>query len=770
MAEEIGSAFVRLLPSLRGFGPEVQRLLSGELDGVAVRIGRQVGDDLADGITAGAEEARGSLRGVASALGGLTAALPAVAAVGTAVGGLAAGLLAAGLAGKAFQLAVAPQMEAVTEATQAAEKAEAAHEKATLKTAQAQKLAAQGGAEYEAALREAESATKAATDADALYQQQLAALPGPTREFALALAGLKSDHQEWSDQLAKDTMPVFTKGIEIARDLLPQLTPFVTAATTALGGFLDEVAAGVKSAGFREWAADMSGAAGPALSDFLTIVKNLAVGFAGLLQAFLPASAGVTGGLVEMTGAFAAWATGLKDSEGFAEFLDLADEGGGALTNLAAAGVGLLVALAPVLGATTTLANAFATVINNTPTPVLTAIAAALLGVKVGMMAYSTYSAIVTTANRVMASSSYLAISGWARMMAFGVMAYARIAGAAVVSATRTGAAWAGAALRSMATFAAQMVRTAITAVAQYALMAGRAVAWAAVMAAQWLVAFWPIALVIAAVAGLVALVIVYWDEIKAFTLAAWNWVWQKVLAAVGFMLAAVGLLGKIPGLVAGWFTSMKDRAIAQALALVGWLRGLPARTGSAIAAMAGVLRSRATTAFQSMRDAAGAKASSFLSWVRGLPGRISSAIGSLGRLLYGKGQDVVRGLWNGIQSMSGWIYGKAKAFVGGIVDGVKSGFGIFSPSKVMAKEVGRFIPPGIVQGWESNMGDVRSMAAETVQAAIPAGTAAVRAPASAGTTVLLDAHGMPRALVEWLRSAVRTEAGGSAERFFKAA
>ena len=296
----------------------------------------------------------------------------------------------------------------MAESSAAAEKAETAHETATRKKAAAQALAAKGGDAYKRALQESEAATRAAKDADAAYEQQLAGLPAPTREYAMALQGLKNDHQAWSDSLAGTTMPVFTKGIQLLRDLLPTLTPFVQGAADAFGGFLDEVSAGVKSAGFKEWAADMSAAAGPALKDFLDVIKNLAIGFGGLLQAFLPVSDDMTGGLVEMTEAFADWGSSLKDSEGFAQFLDLAREGGQTLGTLAGAAMELLVALSPLIGVTTQVALLLADLINQVPPDVLLAIAAAFTAIKLAVMAYGTYTRIVAAATRAWAAAQAL--------------------------------------------------------------------------------------------------------------------------------------------------------------------------------------------------------------------------------------------------------------------------------------------------------------------------------------------------------------------------
>lgn len=62
-------------------------------------------------------------------------------------------------------------------------------------------------------------------------------------------------------------------------------------------------------------------------------------------------------------------------------------------------------------------------------------------------------------------------------------------------------------------------------------------------------------------------------------------------------------------------------------------------------------------------------------------------------------GSDLVRGLWNGISNMAQWIYSKIRSFGQGVLDQLKSFFDIGSPSKVMADEIGRWIPAGIAVG-----------------------------------------------------------------------
>src|SRR5690606_25624820 len=102
----------------------------------------------------------------------------------------------------------------------------------------------------------------------------------------------------------------------------------------------------------------------------------------------------------------------------------------------------------------------------------------------------------------------------------------------------------------------------------------------------------------------------------------------------------------------------------------------------------------------QGARNAAVSKFQSMVAWVRGLPGRIKSTIGNLGNLLVGAGRSVVTGLWNGIKSMGSWLSSKLIGWARNLIPGpIAKALGIASPSRVMAREVGRWIPPGIVEG-----------------------------------------------------------------------
>lgn len=70
-------------------------------------------------------------------------------------------------------------------------------------------------------------------------------------------------------------------------------------------------------------------------------------------------------------------------------------------------------------------------------------------------------------------------------------------------------------------------------------------------------------------------------------------------------------------------------------------------------------------------------------------------------------GGDIIRGLWDGIKNMGSWIGEKIKGFGESVLGGIKDFFGIKSPSRVMADQVGKNLALGIGKGFEDNIGEV---------------------------------------------------------------
>ena len=121
-------------------------------------------------------------------------------------------------------------------------------------------------------------------------------------------------------------------------------------------------------------------------------------------------------------------------------------------------------------------------------------------------------------------------------------------------------------------------------------------------------------------------------------------------------------------------------------------------------------------------------------------------------------GSDIVTGLWNGISSGWDWLKNKVSSLAKSLLDSAKDALGINSPSTEFRDEVGRWLPPGISEGFEDsmpkaikNMERQASSMVARMQAAVSAsagtlslnaaGPADLRALSTVGTVVNNDNH-----------------------------
>ena len=85
------------------------------------------------------------------------------------------------------------------------------------------------------------------------------------------------------------------------------------------------------------------------------------------------------------------------------------------------------------------------------------------------------------------------------------------------------------------------------------------------------------------------------------------------------------------------------------------------------------------------------------------------SVLGTLSQI----GMNIVQGIWSGISGGLDWIKNMISGWVGNVLDFIKKVFKIGSPSKLMADEIGRWIPAGIAVGIEDNTGVLDSAMAD---------------------------------------------------------
>lgn len=87
---------------------------------------------------------------------------------------------------------------------------------------------------------------------------------------------------------------------------------------------------------------------------------------------------------------------------------------------------------------------------------------------------------------------------------------------------------------------------------------------------------------------------------------------------------------------------------------------------------------------------------------VQSLINNVISAASGIASKVMSIGSDIVSGVWNGIKNAASWLINQVKGFFSGIVDGVKDALGIGSPSKVFRDEIGKWLPPGVAQGFKA--------------------------------------------------------------------
>lgn len=231
-----------------------------------------------------------------------------------------------------------------------------------------------------------------------------------------------------------------------------------------------------------------------------------------------------------------------------------------------------------------------------------------------------------------------------------------------------------------------------------------------------------PIVLVVALIAGLIAAIVLLWNNSEAFrnfvTLAFDNImsVAQTVIdAIVNFFTATVpnaigvvvgffqnlwntivsvfnGALSTVSGFVGNvvrFFTSDVPNGIGNMLSAAGQIPGQ-------IASFLGDALSSAWNFVGNFAGAAIDAASQFVS-------NIMNGLSGLGWQVVSIGSDIVSGIWSGISGASGWLMSQISGFASSVVDGIKGFFGIHSPSTVMRDEVGRYLAEGVAVGWEKN-------------------------------------------------------------------
>lgn len=161
----------------------------------------------------------------------------------------------------------------------------------------------------------------------------------------------------------------------------------------------------------------------------------------------------------------------------------------------------------------------------------------------------------------------------------------------------------------------------------------------------------------------------------------------------------------ELPGKVGEWLTTTLNNVISWGATLwdkavkagsdfvngiVNFVKTLPQNIWNWLQNAISKVTSFVTTFGQKALEAGKNFFNNIVNTVKEIPGKMLSI-----------GKNIVSGIWNGISGAAGWLWDQICGFCSGIVDNIKGFFGIHSPSRLMAKEIGRFLPPGITEGFE---------------------------------------------------------------------
>ena len=116
-----------------------------------------------------------------------------------------------------------------------------------------------------------------------------------------------------------------------------------------------------------------------------------------------------------------------------------------------------------------------------------------------------------------------------------------------------------------------------------------------------------------------------------------------------------------------------------------------------------GDFRNKGSGMITSVSGGASSAGGGLNSTMSGLGSGALSAFRSAASDTYSIGSNIVSGIQRGISGASGGLFSSLRSLASQALSSAKSALGISSPSKVFAKEVGQWIPAGIVEGIENN-------------------------------------------------------------------
>lgn len=263
-----------------------------------------------------------------------------------------------------------------------------------------------------------------------------------------------------------------------------------------------------------------------------------------------------------------------------------------------------------------------------------------------------------------------------------------------------------------------------------------------------------PMAKIVTIVMAVVAAVIVLWNTNEDFRDAIIG-IWENVKATIsGVVDALVAFFTKtLPDAwnnLGAFFTTEVPKIVQ---GIIDWFNQLPEKIGYAIGAVLAGIVNFGVNAMTWVTTQLPLIIAGIVSWFSQLPGKVAAQfaevvknavawaqnmvttastevpkfvskvvefIGELPGKMLEIGENIVKGIWDGIWGSIDWLKSKIKSFAENIVDGFKKNLKIHSPSQLFADEIGTNIALGIGVGFEDSMRSVAASMAAAVSGLIP--------------------------------------------------
>ena len=201
------------------------------------------------------------------------------------------------------------------------------------------------------------------------------------------------------------------------------------------------------------------------------------------------------------------------------------------------------------------------------------------------------------------------------------------------------------------------------------------------------------------------------------------NMIQKAIEIGTNFVTTIANWFSQLPGKVWTWLVNVVSNVISWATNIankareagsnfvnkvIEYVSQLPGKIWTWLSNAVAKVAQWATSLATKGREAAQSLVNAVVEKASELPGKILSI-----------GGQVVEGLWNGISNKATWLKNKISGFVGNVTSWLKKFFQIGSPSKLMEKEIGRWLPEGIAVGIDKNaksvLSSVKSLVGDTI-------------------------------------------------------